>query len=164
MTEDQFKAFAAAAVRHLLTLCAGVLAARGFTGSSDMVSNFAAAAAVFAATLAWSFIQKHKLLAELCGGANLSLLEQLLGQASTLKKNGADPLVVSHMVGTALAVASQELAAVSTPQNTIANADPATTTQNATAEAVAPAPEDSPSGSSPSSVPSEPDQSGVTSE
>jgi hypothetical protein len=118
VTQDQFTAFAAASVRHLLTLGAGLLVARGFTAGGDMVSNLAAAVAVFAATLAWSFIQKHKLLSALVAGLDVSALEQLLAQAAELKRQGADPLLVAHMTGTALAVAQSELATIKPTSST----------------------------------------------
>lgn len=109
MTQDQFTAFAASLIRHLLTLGAGLLVARGLTGYADMVSNLTAAVAVFGATLAWSFIQKRSVLAKLVAGLNISALEQLLQQTIDLKQQGADPLLVAHMAGTALAVAQGEL-------------------------------------------------------
>lgn len=112
MTKDQFTLMAEALIRHLLTVAAGFLVARGYAGIGGAVGNYAAGAAVFGAVLAWSFIQKHKLLEELCAGANLSQIEQLLAQASQFKANGADPLLVAHMIGTALSIAQQEAVAV----------------------------------------------------
>lgn len=146
MTKDQFDLYASALVRHVLTAGAGLLAARGLITNSDTPSNIIAAVAVFAAAVGWSFIQKHKLLAQLFEAAQPSQVEQLLGQAAQFKQQGANPLLVAHMIGTALALAQDEvIAAGLMPQQPAAPAAPSVVVEAApvaadTAVEQAPAP------------------------
>ena len=142
MTQDQFTLGASSLIRHLLTVISGLLVARGFEAGGDLVSNLAAAIAVFGATLAWSFIQKNRLLSALVSGLNVSALEQLLAQAAELRRQGADPLLVAHMTGTALAVAQSELGSL---HPTISAAPPGPSPEVAAAGVPAPAPVETPS-------------------
>ena len=71
MTRDQFTLYASALIRHLLTLGAGLLAARGLLTQSDATSSIIAASALFIATVGWSFVQKNKLLKALCAAIQL---------------------------------------------------------------------------------------------
>jgi len=142
VTKDEFGSLIAPFVRHGLTVAAGFLAARGLTGGSDMIDSLTAASVVLIATLAWSFLEKHKLISDAVSALPLSALEQVANNVSTLRAQGADPLLIAHIAQGVLAIAQQELAVarpdlVPQPQTPVA-AVPVTTTAAVVAEPVAP--------------------------
>lgn len=110
MTKDELSAGAQSVLRHLCTLGAGALAAHGLAGG-DQLASIGGAVGVFGSTLAWSWIQKSKLLAALCEAAPLSEIEALAANLVKFRAQGANPLLVSNIASTVLALANQELLA-----------------------------------------------------
>lgn len=110
MTKDDIASAVTPLIRHGLTVAAGFLAARGFAGATDLVSSFTSAGVVLVATVAWSLLEKNKLVSAAIGELPVSTLEQVAQQVIDLRKNGADPLLVAHIAQAVTAVANNELA------------------------------------------------------
>lgn len=110
MTKDDIASAITPIVRHGLTVAAGFLAARGFTGATDMVSSFTSAGVVLLATLAWSLLEKNKLIAAALDQLPISSLEEVANTVSRLKASGGDPLLIAHIAQAVTALAQQELA------------------------------------------------------
>lgn len=110
MTRDDFASALTPLVRHGLTAVAGVLAAHGIADANSLIPDFTAAGTLLVATLAWSFVEKSKLVSAALGELPVSTLEQVAHQVIELRKNGADPLLVAHIAQAVTAVANSELA------------------------------------------------------
>lgn len=110
MTKNDITYGASTVVRHVMTVGAGLLAAHGIAGG-DQLEGIGSAVAVFIATVAWSFIEKSKLLETLCEALPVSELEALAKNLGVFRANGANPLLIANIAHTALAVAQQELMA-----------------------------------------------------
>lgn len=128
MTKEELTLGTGSVVRHLMTAGAGALAAHGLA-AGDQLTAFGSAAAVLVATLAWSFIEKSKLLASVVAALPLSEIESLASDLIAFKAKGSNPLLISHMANTLLQVANAELVAAHpelvAPPPTTEPADPA---------------------------------------
>ena len=110
MTKDDFTLAITPIVRTAIAAGAGFLATRGFTGATDLVSSFTSAAVVLLGTLAWSLVEKNKLVAMALGQIPISSLEEVANTVSKLKASGGDPLLIAHIAQAVTALANQELA------------------------------------------------------
>ena len=110
MTRDDLALAITPLVRHGMTVAAGFLAARGVAGAGDLVASLTSAGVLLVATLAWSFLEKNKLIGAAVSDMPVSALEQIASTVAELKKTGADPLLIAHSAQAVSALANYELA------------------------------------------------------
>lgn len=144
MTKDDIASAITPIIRAGFAAGAGFLAARGFTGATDLVSSFTAAGVTLVATAAWALVEKNKLVAAAFGQLPISSLEKVATTVAELRRNGGDPLLVAHIAQAVTALANQELAAAQPHMVPVAPVAPAAEAPPAVQETVPVAPPPAP--------------------
>lgn len=108
MNRDQFITFASPLLRHGLTIVAGVLAAKGYLSTASDFDAYAAPVVIGVATIAWSLLEKNKLVATTLSGLNGDDIALLTAALAKLRKQGASPVLVAHTAQVLAAVAVGE--------------------------------------------------------
>jgi hypothetical protein len=99
------------------------------------------------ATLAWSLLEKNKLVAAAFGQIPISSLEEVANTVSKLRANGGDPLLIAHIAQAVTALAQQELAVAHpelVPQPAVVAAPPPPAANHAPEPAAVAAPQEPP--------------------
>ncbi len=123
MTQAEFLSLFTSVARAGLTVVAGLMAAHGLEGHSDAVVSFGMSLAVLGSSLAWSWIEKHKLAQAVVSAAPSGDVEHIAEQVGKLSRDGASPLVVAHMAQTLSAIAVAEFQAAQAPVHEVAQAE-----------------------------------------
>lgn len=110
MTKEDLTLGLTSVLRHVMTVGAGVLAAHGLAGGDQLIT-LGGGIAVFIATLGWSLVEKSKLLSALCQNLPVSELEALAANLMKFRAQGANPLLITNIAQTTMAIAQQELLA-----------------------------------------------------